>query len=693
MLVSSSTHGRMATLGWEINGVDMGERGCDGVVVATAVGSTGYNLSAGGPIMGWGVDAMVLDVRRPARARRAAALVLSHSHRIRITSHSIGFSSRVVVDGHVVGSLDEDAVAEIRLGLSTATAGDAARPPVPGPLPRDVRPLMLERLVVSNLVVIRDADLQLGPGLNGADRRDRRGQDDRHRRARPGARRPHRSSLVGPNGPEAYVEAAFALPPGMLAREAFDGVRELAGEEDEPLILARRVTADGRGRALACGRATTRAALAAAGEELVSVVSQHEARALTRPAVQRTLLDGFAGPEQVDRLQAMADAWHGLAEARRALAAAESDAAGADRLIDDLGDLVRRVDAVAPEPGESERLRAERERLRHADALLQAAGGAAHLLEPTDGDGAVTSVGLAERALAAAEGFDPELGTIGAELRDALVRLEEVARSLHGYAAGVESDPARLEQLEGRLELLDDLARRHGSVEGALQAADEARDRLDRLGRRDTELVRLREAETAAVAVRKVADDLSTARRTAGAKFARAIERQLADLGMADARVDVRVEAREPGVNGADEVRLLVAPNPGGTWGSVAETASGGELSRISLAIRVAAQERSGVPMLVFDEVDAGVGGRTARAVGEKLAALSQTAQVICITHLAQVAALADHHFRVVKEPGDPTVTRVEKLEGDAVDVELARMLGGEEDSEEALQLARALRT
>ncbi len=553
---------------------------------------------------------------------------------------------------------------------------------------------MLERLVVSNLVVIRDADLQLGPGLTvltgetGAGKTIVTGALDLALGGRTD------SSLVGPNGPEAYVEAAFALPPGMLAREAFDGVRELAGDEDEPLILARRVTADGRGRALACGRATTRAALAAAGEELVSVVSQHEARALTRPAVQRTLLDGFAGPKQVDRLHAMSDAWHGLAETRRALAAAESDAAGAGRLIDDLGDLVRRVDAVAPEVGESERLRAERERLRHADALLQAAGGAAHLLEPTDGDGAVTTVGLAERALAAAEGFDPDLATIGAELRDALVRLEEVARSLHGYAAGVESDPARLEQLEGRLELLDDLARRHGSVEGALQAADEARDRLDRLGRRDTELARLREAETAAAGVvRSAADTLSTARRTAGAKFARAIERQLADLGMAEARVDVRVEAREPGLNGADEVRLLVAPNPGGTWGSVAETASGGELSRISLAIRVAAQERSGIPMLVFDEVDAGVGGRTARAVGEKLAALAQTAQVICITHLAQVAALADHHFRVVKEPGDPTVTRVEKLEGDAVDVELARMLGGEEDSAEALQLARALRT
>jgi DNA repair protein RecN (Recombination protein N) len=552
---------------------------------------------------------------------------------------------------------------------------------------------MLERLVVSNLVVIRDADLQFGPGLTvltgetGAGKTIVTGALDLALGGRTD------SSLVGPNGSEAYVEAAFALPPGMLAREAFDGVRELAGDEDEPLILARRVTADGRGRALACGRATTRAALAAAGEELVSVVSQHEARALTRPAVQRALLDGFAGPEQLDRLHAMSDAWHGLTEARRALAAAESDAAGADRLIDDLGDVVRRVDAVAPEAGESERLRAERERLRHADTLLQAAGGAAHLLEPTDGDGAVTGVALAERALAAAEGFDAELGTIGAELRDALVRLEEVARSLHGYAAGVEHDPARLEQVEARLDLLEDLVRRHGSVEDAIRAADEARDRLDRLGRRDTELHRLREAETAAaVVVRAAADTLSTARRTAGAAFARAIERQLADLGMAEARVDVRVEAREPGPNGADEVRLLVAPNPGGMWGSVAETASGGELSRISLAIRVAAQERSGVPMLVFDEVDAGVGGRTARAVGEKLAALAQTAQVICITHLAQVAALADRHFRVVKEPGDPTVTRVERLEGDAVDAELARMLGGEEDSEEALQLARSLR-
>ena len=282
---------------------------------------------------------------------------------------------------------------------------------------------MLERLVVANLVVIRDADVQFGPGLNvltgetGAGKTIITGALDLALGGRTD------SSLVGPAAAEAYVEAAFALPPGMLAREAFDGVRDLAGDEDEPLVLARRVSADGRSRALACGRATTRAALQAAGEELVSVVSQHEARALTRPAVQRALLDGFAGPKQAERLQAMAAAWHELAEARRALAAAESDAAGADRLIGDLGDLVARVEAVAPEPGEGDRLRAERERLRHADVLLQAAGGAAHLLEPDDGDGAVTAAARAERALSDAEGFDPELAALGGELRDALVRL------------------------------------------------------------------------------------------------------------------------------------------------------------------------------------------------------------------------------------------------------------------------------
>ena len=241
---------------------------------------------------------------------------------------------------------------------------------------------------------------------------------------------------------------------------------------------------------------------------------------------------------------------------------------------------------------------------------------------------------------------------------------------------------------------LADLVRRHGSVEEALAAAAGARERLERLERHDEERTRLeRDVAAAEREAHGTADTLGTARRQAAGPLARSVEGHLADLGMAEARVDVRVEARELGPSGADDVRFLIAPNRGVAPGSVAETASGGELSRITLAIRVAAQERSGVPTLLFDEIDAGVGGRTARAIADKLATLAGQAQVICVTHLAQVAARADRHFRVVKVPGDPTVTRIERLEGAQVDEELARMLGGEEGSEEALQLARALRS
>jgi DNA repair protein RecN (Recombination protein N) len=552
---------------------------------------------------------------------------------------------------------------------------------------------MLERLLVSNLVLIRDADLDLAAGLNvvtgetGAGKTILTEALDLVLGGRGDA------SLVGPSGTEAYVEATFLVPPALMAGEAFDGVRDLAGEPDEGVVLARRVGADGRGRALVSGRSATRAALESAGAELVSVVSQHEARALTRPAVQRALLDAFAGADQAPRAQAMVAAWRGLADARRALAEAEQDAAGADRLLDDLADLVRRVEEVAPAPGEIDELRAERERLRHADSLLQAAGGAAQLLNPDDGDGALGLATRADRLLGPAEGFDPVLAALAAELRDGIARIDDVSRSLASYAAGVEHDPARLDAVEERLERLADLVNRHGSIESALAAAAAARERLDRLERSDTELLRLRAGlEQAAAAASTAADVLSTARGEAAGPFARAVERHLADLGMVDARVEVRVERRDLGPTGADDVRFLIAPNPGVKPGSVAETASGGELSRITLAIRVAAQERTGVPTLLFDEIDAGVGGRTARAIADKLAVLAGGAQVLCVTHLAQIAARADRHFRVVKVPGDPTVTRIELLEGPAIDEELARMLGGEEGSEQALELARALR-
>jgi DNA repair protein RecN (Recombination protein N) len=185
---------------------------------------------------------------------------------------------------------------------------------------------------------------------------------------------------------------------------------------------------------------------------------------------------------------------------------------------------------------------------------------------------------------------------------------------------------------------------------------------------------------------------LSVARRRAAPGFARAIEEHLADLGMHEADVAVEVGETALGATGQDVVRLLVAPNPGHAPAPVADAASGGELSRIALAIRVAAHDRASARTLVFDEVDAGVGGLTARAVGEKLRALAESTQVVCVTHLPQIAALADRHFRVAKEPGQPTVARIERLHGTAVDEELARMLGADPGAPEGLDLARALR-
>jgi DNA repair protein RecN (Recombination protein N) len=409
--------------------------------------------------------------------------------------------------------------------------------------------------------------------------------------------------------------------------------------------------------------------------------------------VQRSLLDAAVGPEQAQRLAAMAAAWRALALARGARERAEAEAGSIEELVDELRGTVERYDALAPEPAEDERLRGERERLRHADALQRAAQGALALLAPEDGEGAVALAGRAVRELDGAAGHDPALARLVEELRDAEVRLEEAGRSVRAYAEGVEHEPARLEAVEARLAALADLAGRHGSLAAAAAAAEDARLRLADLDAGAGPVARYVEEERrAAQHAASCADALRAARRAAAPAFARAVEAHLADLGMADAEVEVQVTETPLGPTGADAVRLLVAPNPGHAPAPVADAASGGELSRIALAIRVAAHDARSARTLVFDEVDAGVGGLTARAVGEKLRDLARETQVVCVTHLPQIAALADRHFRVVKSAGDPTVAHIERLAGPAVDEELARMLGADPGAQEGLDLARALR-
>lgn len=552
---------------------------------------------------------------------------------------------------------------------------------------------MLERLVVENLVVLRAADVEPAPGLTVVT-----GETGAGKTILIGALglvlgAKGESGLVGPHGDAAYAEATFAVDPRDLDDPAFDGLRDLVDDPEEGLMLARRVAADGRSRALVQGRSASRSALDAAGGRLVGVVSQHESRRLGRPAVQRGILDAFLGDEQAGRLTAMADAWRALIAARVALDEAEAEQADLVGRVAELEGIVEQVEKVAPRPGEDVELRAERERLRYADQLAAGTVDAADFLSPDDGEGALELTGRAEREVRAAAERDPSLGALADELQAVRVSLEEASRALHAYAHDIEHDPGRLEEVERRLDLLADLERRHGSLEEAIAAGERARRALAVARGEEGALGALqRDLADAEARASATAAALSDARRAGAERLALAVCEHLADLGMADAEVVIEVDGRELGPSGGDEVRMLLAPNPGHPPAPIAEAASGGELSRIALALRVAAHDRDAVPTLVFDEVDAGIGGATAVAVGKKLQELSASTQVICITHLAQIAALADRHFRVSKQAGEPTTTTIELLDDAGAEAELARMLGGDADAEEARGLARRLR-
>ena len=552
---------------------------------------------------------------------------------------------------------------------------------------------MLERLQVDNLVVLRSAEIEPASGMTVIT-----GETGAGKTILAGALglvlgAKGEAGLVGPHAEQVEVEATFRITEGMLRDDAFDGVRELVDDVDDGLLVSRRLGADGRGRTLVQGRSATRGALEEAGGRLVGVVSQHESRRLAKPAAQRAILDAFGGDKQTDKVTAMAAAWRALVAARAAREEAETEAAGLAGRISELEGIAERIAEIQPRTGELDELEAERQRLRYADVLAEGTSGAAALLSPDEGAGALGMTGEAERAVRAAAERDSELAPIADELREAVIRLEEASRSLHAYADGIEHDPARLEQVEARLDRLTDLVRRHGSLEEAIAAGEEA-ERLLAVARGDAgglDAVRAAEAAAQAAAV-DAAVALTKARAVLGPKLAKAVQGHLADLGMADAAVEIELAERDLGVSGADEVRILLAPNPGLRPAPIADAASGGELSRVALALRVAAHDRDAVPTLVFDEVDAGVGGATAVAVGQKLRELAGSTQVIVITHLAQIAALADRHYRVLKVAGDPTETTIEVLDDAGVDAELARMLGGDASATEALELARKLR-
>ena len=550
---------------------------------------------------------------------------------------------------------------------------------------------MLRELRVSNLVLIREASLSLAPGLNVLTGETGAGKTIVAQAVSLLLGGRTDAALVGPAATEAYVEAAFAnIPPDVLP----EGIAGLVPDDEDELLLARRVNADGRSRALVFGRSCARADLEALGSGLLEIVSQHEARRLARPAAQLDLLDGAA--DAAPQRARAAEAYAAQQAAARALEAFTDDRGERERELAALRTLVDDRDELALEPGEEGALLAERDRLRHLDRLVAAASSAAERVNPEEGAGALSLAGDAAHAVEDAAGLDPQLAAPLADLQEAVSHLQEAAVELRRYLQELEAQPGRLDEVEARLARIAEIARRHGAADADDLAAraDAARAQLEALGPADEQESTLRAAAAQAGAELQAAvEALRAVRQAAAAPFAAAVEAHLADLGMEHASLEVRLAPREPGPRGGDEVELFLQANPGLAAAPIARTASGGELSRIALAVRLAARDRSARPTLVFDEVDAGVGGRTARAIGEKLLRLSEHTQLLCITHLPQIAALADRHFRVVKTAGTPSETRIDQLEGDAVTEELVRMLGADVGDRDAFALATSLRT
>ena len=535
---------------------------------------------------------------------------------------------------------------------------------------------MLRRLRIENLVLIREAELTFAPGLNAITGETGAGKTILAQAIGLllGARAD--ASSVGGDGTEAYVEAELDMPEGFFDDDELAALAELRPEDEEGLVLARRVFGDGRTRAYAWGRSAAREDLALAAERLIEMSGQFEQRRLARPSYQLDLLDAFAGEDQQRRRAELRLAWRELGAARRRHDELEHGAAAAEARLAELRALVEDTDGLAPDAEET--LRAERERLRHVTELAEGVAAAGEALAPEDGEGASGLVAVAEKALAPLERLAPELERAGNELRDAELRLRETASELRGFLASLEAEPDRLEHVESELERIAEAKRRFrcASYEELLGRAAEARAELTALdGGADPLAAAARALAEAEDRVGALASALRSAREAASEPFASAVAEELRGIGLGDGDFRVELRGREPIASGADEVAFLIRPNAGLPFAPAAETASGGELSRIALAIAAV----GGGETMVFDEIDAGIGGQTAHAVGETLRRLAERAQVITITHLPQIATLAHQHFRVEMVAGDPTHTTIEPLEDDERRQEVRRMLGGEQ--------------
>ena len=555
---------------------------------------------------------------------------------------------------------------------------------------------MLHELRIENLLLIERAELRLGPGLNAITGETGAGKTVLAHsldllmggRARP--------QIVRPGAEEAWVEGAFAIPEGLLDDPELAEIAERLPEGAEEITLGRRVGTSGRTSAFVAGRSASAADLQLLGSRLLAFYGQHEHRKLTLASAQLDVLDGFAGPEHLAVRREYRDAHREVLAIAAELTDLRDREGARERDLDLLRFELAEIEAAAPDAEEGRELAAERGRLRHAEGLRQAAGGALGAIQGAEEDaGAAMLLATAETALSGPAGVDDELDALAARAGAVAVELDDLGGELRSYLDRIEAEPGRLEIVEERLTALDRLQRKHGgSIEAVLEHAQRCSAEIERLANAG-ELAEELEGRLAAAEARRaeLAATLGASRREAAAGLEARVAEELARLAMEGATLEVAISEHPDdfGATGAELVELRVATNPGMPLSPLRDAASGGELSRVMLAL-TGLGPVAGAPTLAFDEIDAGIGGNTARAVGERLRDLAAGRQVLCITHLPQVASLAATHFRITKGLEDgATLARVEAVEGDELLAEIVRMLGAERGDAAAEGHAREL--
>ncbi|MDL5488144.1 DNA repair protein RecN [Microbacterium wangruii] len=506
------------------------------------------------------------------------------------------------------------------------------------------------------------------------------------------------SGAVRSGAAQASVEGTWIVPEdGAVAervREA-GGDLEPIGGGDAELYLGRTLSSEGRSRATVGGRTAPAGVLADLADQLVVVHGQSDQLRLRSSVAQRDALDRFGGAPVADALAAYREAyetWRGL-DAELTHLTGESDTRA--REAEELRLLLADIERVDPQPGEDDELARRAERLSHVEELRIAAA-SAHTALSSDDDAPDVAVLAAEarRALERAADRDDTLAALAEQAADIGYRAVDLAQSLSGYLADLdETGPQELARVEARRAELATLTRVHGTVDAAIALLENGSARLAELDDDGDRIARLeRERDAAASVLDAAAAALTAARTAAAGRLGAAVTAELRALALPDARLVVEVAPGAASAAGRDDVTILLAPHPGADPRPVAKGASGGELSRVMLALEVVIAATEPVPTFVFDEVDAGIGGAAAIEVGRRLARLAESSQVVVVTHLAQVAAFATNHLSVVKaNDGSVTASSVRRLEGADREAEMARLLSGMTDSEAALTHAREL--